>query len=454
MKNSTLATRLAMAAVFLAVIIYFGFSAASYFTDPYTATLAYSFVGERAVTVSGYVVRDEEVLPGGGELVYSNRREGERVSAGGTVAQIYQSAQALQDANILRSLQEQAEQLDYAAALAAGSRTSVRLDDEITSALIGVRQSMSAGGLTAAADQSAALRTAVLKRSYAYSGSGGLDASAAALRERISALAASADPGTARIAAPRAGLFSSLVDGYESVLTRENILALTPSSYRAITPEAGAAGVGRLVYGTGWSFVTMMRTEDVGRMQPGDNLTLRFQKGLDRDMAVEVASVSAEEDGRRVVVLTSDKYLHLTTLLRLQNAQIIFESYDGIRVPRSAVRVNAQIIFESYDGIRVPRSAVRVNAQPLTDEDGEALLDSNGNPITRNLTCVYCLWGEKARSKPVTILWQEEEYILVAPDEEALGKYAAEQTKESRRLRAGDEVITAAADLYDGKVIR
>ena len=234
MKNSTLATRLAMAAVFLAVIIYFGFSAASYFTDPYTATLAYSFVGERAVTVSGYVVRDEEVLPGGGELVYSNRREGERVSAGGTVAQIYQSAQALQDANILRSLQEQAEQLDYAAALAAGSRTSVRLDDEITSALIGVRQSMSAGGLTAAADQSAALRTAVLKRSYAYSGSGGLDASAAALRERISTLAASADPGTARIAAPRAGLFSSLVDGYESVLTRENILALTPSSYREI----------------------------------------------------------------------------------------------------------------------------------------------------------------------------------------------------------------------------
>ena len=423
MKNSTLATRLAMAAVFLAVIIYFGFSAASYFTDPYTATLAYSFVGERAVTVSGYVVRDEEVLPGGGELVYSNRREGERVSAGGTVAQIYQSAQALQDANILRSLQEQAEQLDYAAALAAGSRTSVRLDDEITSALIGVRQSMSAGGLTAAADQSAALRTAVLKRSYAYSGSGGLDASAVALRERISALAASADPGTARITAPRAGLFSSLVDGYESVLTRENILALTPSSYRAITPEAGAAGVGRLVYGTGWSFVTMMRTEDVGRMQPGDNLTLRFQKGLDRDMAVEVASVSAEEDGRRVVVLTSDKYLHLTTLLRRQNAQLIFDSYTGIRVPRAAVRLGEE---------------------PVTDEEGNPVLEADGTPRTRSITGVYCVWGTFARFKPVEVVWQEEDYMLVRP---------AEGTGESRRLRSGDTVIIAAVDLYDGKVI-
>lgn len=433
MKNSTLATRLAMAAVFLAVIIYFGFSAASYFTDPYTATLAYSFVGERAVTVSGYVVRDEEVLPGGGELVYSNRREGSASAPGARWPRSTRAPRPFRTPTSCAPSRSRPSSWTTPPPWPPDPGQACAWTTRSPAPSSACASPCPPHGLTAAADQSAALRTAVLKRSYAYSGSGGLDASAAALRERISALAASADPGTARITAPRAGLFSSLVDGYESVLTRENILALTPSSYRAITPEAGAAGVGRLVYGTGWSFVTMMRTEDVGRMQPGDNLTLRFQKGLDRDMAVEVASVSAEEDGRRVVVLTSDKYLHLTTLLRLQNAQIIFESYDGIRVPRSAVRVNAQ---------------------PLTDEDGEALLDSNGNPITRNLTCVYCLWGEKARSKPVTILWQEEEYILVAPDEEALGKYAAEQTKESRRLRAGDEVITAAADLYDGKVIR
>lgn len=432
MKNSSLATKLMLAALFLAVLIYFGFNAAGYFMDPYTTTVAYSFVGERAVTVSGYVVRDEEVLPGGGELVYSSRREGERVSAGGVVALVYQSAQALQDANALRSLQEQAEQLSYASALAEGAQTSARLDDEITNALIGFRQSLSGGSLSAAADQSAGLRTAVLKRSYAYSGTGNLEASIAALQERIAGLSA-ADPGTVRICAPKAGLFSSLVDGYESVLNRSNILDLTPSSYRAIAPASDTSGVGRLVYGAGWSFVTMMREEDVGRMQEGDSITLRFQKGLDRDMSMEVASISAPEDGRRVVVFTSDRYLHLTTLLRLQNAQVIFESYDGIRVPRSAVRVDTQ---------------------PLTEADGSQVLDSNGNPMTLNATCVYCLWGEKARSKPVKVLWQEPEYILVAPDEEALDAYGMEQTKESRRLRAGDEVITAAADLYDGKVIR
>ena len=51
------------------------------------------------------------------------------------------------------------------------------------------------------------------------------------------------------------------------------------------------------------------------------------------------------------------------------------------------------------------------------------------------------------------VLWQEDEYILVVPDENALSAFSSEQAREGRRLRAGDQVITAAADLYDGKVI-
>ena len=75
MKNSTLASRLMMAAILLTVLAYFGLNLAAYFNDPYTTTTAYAYTGEDAVAVSGYVVREEEVLAGGGELVYSSRRE-------------------------------------------------------------------------------------------------------------------------------------------------------------------------------------------------------------------------------------------------------------------------------------------------------------------------------------------------------------------------------------------
>lgn len=433
MKTGNLATRLMMAAIFLTVLVYFGVNLAAYFMDPYTITVAYGYTGEKAVTVSGYVVREEEVLPGGGELVYSSRSEGERVSGGGTVALIYQSAQALQEANTLRALEEQLEQLRYAQSLAVGAVAGVRLDEETTASLTAFRSALAAGNLSGAGEEGKSLRAATLKRSYAYSGTGALDETVAALQAQISALSASAGSGATRVSAPKAGLFSSLVDGYETVLNRTDILQLTPSAYRAIAPAAEAAGVGKMVYGVGWSFLTMMRSEDISRMQEGDTVTLRFQKGLERDMEMRVSHISVEDGGRRVVVFTSERYLNLTTLLRLQNAQVIFESYSGIRVPRSSVRVDNE---------------------PVTGDDGKPVLDENGNPKTQSVTCVYCLWGTTARLKPVKVLWQEDEYILVVPDEQALSAFSSEQAREGRRLRAGDQVITAAADLYDGKVIR
>ena len=146
-----------------------------------------------------------------------------------------------------------------------------------------------------------------------------------------------------------------------------------------------------------------------------------------------VDTISAAEDGQQAVLFATEKYLSLATLLRSQNATVIFDSYTGIRVPRSTVRVEQT---------------------PVIGEDGQPVLEADGTEKVQSVTCVYSLWGVYARRKPVTVLWQEEDYILVAPDEKYLASLASDSAREGRRLRAGDQVITAAADLYDGKVIR
>lgn len=416
MKTGSLATKLMLAAVLLTVLVYFGVNAASYFMDPFTTTLVYDYVSENAVSVSGYVVRQEEILTGGsGDLVYFSRGEGEKVSRGGTVALVYQSAQSLQDANTLRSLEEQLDQLIYAQSLASGASTTARLDEEVVSSLIAFRGAMATDNLSAAEEPGDTLRSAILKRSFAFSGTEALETTISSLQQQISTLTASAGAGTTAITAPSAGLFSSMVDGYESVLLPENLAAMTPTNYRAIAPQAVSNACGKMIYGTSWSFVTMMRTEDLGKLAEGNTVKLRFQNGLNRDITMTVTSISKEEGGQKVVVLSTDSYLNLTTLLRHQNAQIIFNSYSGLRVPRSAVRILTETV---------------------TDEDGTEL--------TEKTTGVYCLWGSAARFKPVDIVWQEDSYILVTP---------AEGATSTRTLRAGDEVITAAEDLYDGKVV-
>ena len=60
-----------------------------------------------------------------------------------------------------------------------------------------------------------------------------------------------------------------------------------------------------------------------------------------------------------------------------------------------------------------------------------------------NVTGVYCVSGAKARFKPVEVLLTGDDYAVVR----------SAGSTEKLRLRPGDEIIVAARDLYDGKVV-
>ena len=62
MKNNSIGMKLLMAVVTLAVLTYFGIQAYLYFDNPLTTTLAYNYQVEEGMELSGYVVRDEQVL--------------------------------------------------------------------------------------------------------------------------------------------------------------------------------------------------------------------------------------------------------------------------------------------------------------------------------------------------------------------------------------------------------
>ena len=215
-----------------------------------------------------------------------------------------------------------------------------------------------------------------------------------ALNAEISTLSGRLEGGTQTIRAPFAGTYSAVADGYEAVLT--------PTALENMT-------VGRLIAGEEWRFVTVLSAADAARLQKGQALSLRAATGVDFDLDVTVERIGREENGRVIVVLRGGSHLAYVTLLRTQNVELILARYEGLRIPKNALRVDA---------------------------DG-----SSG---------VYCLVGLRAYRKPVEVLWQGEDYCLVRP-------VGIETTSESLRqlytLRAGDEAIVSANDLYDGKVV-
>ena len=198
---------------------------------------------------------------------------------------------------------------------------------------------------------------------------------------------------------------------------------LSPSALAAVSPAEGvSSNVGKLITGDTWYFAANLPAAEAESLREGSRVSVRFANGLDRDMEMRVRSISREEDGQRTLVLESGEYLALTTLLRHQTAQVICRTYEGIRVPKNAVRVETRTVGEGEEAQEV------------------------------RFTGVYCRMARLASLKPVQVLYEGEDYYLVTPDEEILERFFS-AARVSRTLRGGDEIIITARDLYDGKVV-
>ena len=177
-----------------------------------------------------------------------------------------------------------------------------------------------------------------------------------------------------------------------------------------------------LVLGDTWYYVTALEESEAQTLQESGRLKLRFAKGVGRDLSVKLTYISEAEGGRVVAVFQGDTYLSELTLLRQQSAEVIRQTTTGIRVPKEALRVRERTV---------------------TDEDGnESVVSETG---------VYCMVGMKARFKPVDVLYSGDDFALVRSTLDTAEEVS--KTQEQIRLRAGDEVIITAYDLYDGKVI-
>lgn len=424
MKNKTLGMKILLAVVTLGVLGYFAIQAVRYFGDPLTTTLAYPYEVQMTTALSGYVVREETVLPDDTSgLLQLQRAEGERVSAGGVIAVAYADQATLDRQQEIQSLETQIEQLQYAADAALGAEVSLRLDTQILQDIIDYRTALAADRLDQAEDCGQSLRSLVLKRDYTYSDTTDFSAQVAELQSQLNQLRSQTGASTRRITAPQAGLYSAVVDGYETVLTPQALETLTPSQFSELEPDTSVSStVGKLILGDTWYYAAVMDQEEAQLLQESGSLQLRFAKGIGQDLDVSLTRVSEPEDGQVVAVFRGNTYLSELTLLRRQSAEVIRETESGIRVPIEAVRLVEETVT------------------------GEA-----GTETTVSRTGVYCIVGLEARFKPVDVVYQNEEFALVRSSLE--GADGMTTAQEEIRLREGDEVIVTARDLYDGKII-
>lgn len=402
MKKTSPLMKILPIAVLTAVLVYFAVQLYNYLSDPVNTTLVVAGQAEDTIALNGWLLRDEEVLPAQNGTLSRVRQEGEWVGVGQVLARVYANDGALQTVSQIETLELQLQQLQFALTSYLNPDAALKLDTSITGDILTLRQSLTGGDYTAAEGDIAPLKAAVLKRDHSYASQEEIQTEIKSVEGQIKSLEASLSGTT--VTARASGTYSAVCDGYETVLTKAFLEEVTPGKLARLRPVDEQSNMGKLIYGDTWYYVVTLPEEQASYLKSQGAVTLRFAKGFDQNIRMQVVSVSAPEDGQAAVTLSCRKYLAQTTLLRHQAADVILRTYEGLRVPSNALRVS---------------------------EEG--------------VTGVYCVDGSTAAFRPVTVLYQGQGYALVQP---------AEGASDTQTLRVGDEVIATAGALSDGKVIR
>lgn len=412
MKQGTLVTRVVILLMLAAVLVYLGVYIFQGFSEPYQLVVTYSYELYDDVPLDGVVVREERAVPGAVRMAEVLPQEGERVSAGAAVARIYQNETALADHRQTQELELELEQLRYAMRRGDAVSDAKELDAQLVTDLAKLKSQLSTGELSQLADQGLSIRSLVVKRtSDAATGADSvarLQQAAQDVEDRLNALTAASAQGTDLVTVTRGGVFSGMADGLEETLTPERLESLTVSELEGLQSQGAQAdenALGKLITDSTWYYVAAVDDATAQRLTEGQDCQLAFSGDFNRQMSMTLERLGPDEEGRRVAVFSSDRYLNQVTLCRFLSARLVFETFSGIRVPDKALRVR-----ENDDGTTT--------------------------------TGVYTLVGRQCEFKKVEVIREGEGFYLVK---------GADVNR--KVLRPGDTIVLSSRELYDGKVV-
>ncbi len=179
------------------------------------------------------------------------------------------------------------------------------------------------------------------------------------------------------IVSPDAGYFVSGTDGWESRLTMENADSLDADVIKEViqTEQSGGGSrsksdIGKLVKGYNWKIAGIIDNSD-SIYNAGDEVSLSFVSTPDKVNAVIEKLEPTDDPEEWVLVLRCEEMTFDLVKKRVERVEMTLNDFEGIRVPRSALRFNKN------------------------NEKG-----------------CYVLWGQRVLFKKVEPVFEDDDYIL------------------------------------------
>lgn len=356
------------------------------------------------VSAQGVIIRNEKIIrnTASGALHYITT-DGTRAAKGGTIAEIYTDASVSGKISRMHVVESELESIagieEYNNVQAPDMDI---INGKVNDSLNLLIRSGAAGDFGNSEPLFEQLITNVNRRQVLTGELTDFSAQKAALTAELNSLKASIPAPAGRVIAETSGYFVSSIDGYEQVLTTEDLTAVTPEFLADIKPgEVPGDAIGKMVSDYEWYIAAEMGVNECLKYKQGDNVTVKTAIRSAPELAVRVECINMSKESDRAVVVFSCQQMNA----------------DLAAMRRGAITV----VNKVYTGLRLSENSLRV---------------------VNGVAGVFTVSGMRAKFVPVNIIYRTEDFII-----------CEQQVSEKTVLRLYDEVVIKGKGLYDGKVI-
>ena len=372
--------------------------------DPYVTQTAIRYSMADSIRLDGLVCFEEQPVPGEGRVGYLVR-SGERVSVGAPVAELYSSPEQARGHAHLQKLEHQIDLLQHSRT-AAGTDVNAYLS-QAQAGVYDLLDAIDRGDYTGLGESRDRYLTATNRLQVMTGRAGDLDGTLNGLRAEQKHLAAAVGQ-TRQVTAPVGGYFVAAAHFQPTGVSAGEAADASPAELRSLLeqepqPAEQDGLAGRIVTSYRWQFHGLCTADESRRFEVGQKVHISFPGRMQEPMPARVTAVQLDEEEGIAKITVECEYIGSELLsLAHQEAQIDFEEYSGLRISTEALHI--------VDG-----------------QKG-----------------VYVRSGNLLYFKKISILYQNEDYLLVPEDG---GEDGASE------VRMFDEVVVSGSGLKDKKLL-
>ena len=361
-----------------------------------------------SVSATAVVVRDEHTLQSPeGVVTVPCVGDGDKVNAGGNVAMTFSDTKKATDYSKYAEIQKEIAYYEKLETQTIAQTSSVEsINSEVESKLNSYIRAMNNNDINALQETGNSINDSLLRRQMLIGEDVDLMKIIQSLNKELEKYSASSTPND-YVSSETSGGFSSYTDGYENVIPYDKAAEATVSDIEKALEdtskkkESEKNSLGKLITSYVWYFECVLDVEEVKGLKDNQKVTVALKNSDDTTINAEILSGADPVPGqtKTALILRCNDMNGKLASLRREDIEIRIRSYEGIKLPASALHVNA---------------------------------DKKG---------VYALVSSQVNFRETEVIYSDDDWVIV--------KYEPDNPK---GIRLHDQIITQGKELWDGKV--